>query len=57
MKVFYKKALPYFEKARELKPDDIKLWAANLQNVYSNLGMKDKANEMDQLLQQVANQK
>lgn len=57
MKVFYKNALPYFEKARELRPDDIKLWAANLQNVYSNLGMKDKANEMDQLLQQAANQK
>ncbi len=57
MKVFYKNALPYFEKAQELKPDEPKMWAANLQNVYSNLGMKEQAKEMEDLVNQIANEK
>ena len=36
-------------------PDNPKRWASPLQQVYSNLGEKDKAKEMDALLEQ-ANQ-
>lgn len=47
---YYRNALPYFEKTRELEPDNAKLWAQALKNVYYNLQMKDKEKEMDELL-------
>lgn len=47
---YYRKALPYLEKTRELLPDDVKLWGHNLKNVYYNLQMKDKEKEIDELL-------
>lgn len=50
MREYYKKALPYFEKARMLAPDRIKEWGPNLQNVYSNLEMKDKVEEIKALM-------
>ncbi len=51
MKVFYEQAKPYYERVRELIPDQPRKWAAALQQIYSNLGMKQQADEMDALLQ------
>lgn len=47
IKVYYEKALPYFEKVRELAPDQPRLWASALQQIYTNLQQPDKAKEMD----------
>lgn len=44
---FYRKALPYFEKFRELCPDKPRVWANNLRNIYYNLNEKEKEKEMD----------
>lgn len=55
MRAFYEKARPYYEKVRELIPDQPRKWAAALQQIYSNLGMKAQADEMDAILQ-AANQ-
>lgn len=49
-KVFFQKALPYFEKAVELNPDDTQYLVA-LRGIYYNLGMNDKYNEIDQRIQ------
>ncbi|MBQ0019187.1 MAG: hypothetical protein KBT39_01535 [Bacteroidales bacterium] len=46
VKSYLRKALPYFEKARELKPDDPSRWAFELKTIYNNLGMKDKAKSL-----------
>ena len=35
---------------RSLKPDEIKLWGPGLSMTYANLGLKDKANEVDALI-------
>lgn len=51
-KEYYKKALPYFEKTRELVPDQPKIWALSLKNVYYNLEMKDKEKQIDEVLSQ-----
>ncbi len=51
VKGYYEKAKPYLEHLRELTPDEPKRWASALQMVYSSLGMKDKAKEMDDLLE------
>lgn len=51
VKGYYEKALPYIEKVRELHPDAPKEWASALQQIYSNLGQKEKAKEMDTLLE------
>lgn len=48
---FYEKALPHMEKIRELHPDSPKEWASALQQIYSNLDQKEKAKEMDALLE------
>ena len=55
VRAIYQGALGYLEHLRELMPDNPKRWASPLQQVYSNLGEKDKAKEMDALLEQ-ANQ-
>ena len=47
---YYENARPYLERLRELTPDKAKLWAPSLQMVYNSLGEKDKAKEMDELL-------
>ncbi len=52
MREYYKKALPYFEKAREISPDRVREWGPSLQNVYTNLEMKDKAAEVEALLKE-----
>lgn len=49
-KEFYKKALPHCEKARELLPDNKRVWAYHLFVIYTNLENKSKAAEMKALL-------
>ena len=43
-------AIPYFEKARELAPDEPQKWAYELKQCYSVTGQAAKAAEMDKLL-------
>lgn len=43
---FFRKALPFFEKARELKPDE-KDFLMGLRGIYYNLNMSDKFDEID----------
>lgn len=52
MRDFYKKALPYFEEARELgkTSEQAKFWANNLENVYANLGMKKMQDVMNKVI-------
>ena len=37
IKKYYEQALPYMERVKELKPEDPKLWASALQQIYTNL--------------------
>lgn len=53
---YYQKALPYAEKVRELIPDQPKRWANALSMIYSNLGNKAKADEVDEILRLANNQ-
>lgn len=48
---YYKEALPYFEKLRELAPDKKELWLSGLSNCYYNLNMQDKLKEIENLAQ------
>ncbi|MDO4195532.1 MAG: hypothetical protein Q4D33_05190 [Prevotellaceae bacterium] len=50
MRVIYKRALPYLEKYREMRPDDVDVWGKPLYNIYLNLNMGDKFEEIDILL-------
>ena len=50
VKSYYEKAKAPLEHLRELTPNEPKRWASALQMVYSSLQMKDKAKEMDDLL-------
>ena len=50
VKDFYRKGLTYFEKTRELVPDQPQVWGLSLKNVYYNLEMKDKEKEIDEVL-------
>ncbi|MDO4715211.1 MAG: hypothetical protein Q4A44_02895 [Bacteroidales bacterium] len=43
-------ALPYAEKARANAPDEPKIWANILRNLYYELGQNDKGKEMTELL-------
>lgn len=46
VKVYLRKAAPYFEKVRELKPDNPDRWASELKVIYQNLGEKAKLAEL-----------
>ncbi len=46
----YKKSLPYMEKFRSLCPDEKDKWGAALYNIYFNLNMGKKFEEIDRLL-------
>lgn len=46
----YKKALPYYEKARELKPEEKNLWLQGLYRIYYNLNMGDQFKEIEALM-------
>ena len=50
IKKYYEQALPYMERAHELVPEQPKVWAAALQQIYTNLQNKAKADEMDAIL-------
>jgi tetratricopeptide (TPR) repeat protein len=50
IKEMYKKALPYYEKARSLRPDNKDLWAQGLYRVYYNLNMATEFDEIEKLL-------
>ena len=50
VKSYYINAQKCMERVRELAPTEAKRWDSPLQMVYSALGMKDKAKEMDDLL-------
>ncbi len=47
VKVLYREAISYFEICREKAPEQSDLWAGPLQNIYKNLGEKEKASELD----------
>ena len=49
LKTFYEKAKPYYEKARELKPDQKDLWLNGLYRVYYNLQMGPEFEEIEVL--------
>lgn len=49
---YFEKALPLMEKVREMAPERSRLWASALEQIYSNLGQKAKAQEMEQILRQ-----
>ena len=49
VKKLYEQARPYYEKARELKPDQKDLWAPGLYRVYYNLNMGPEFEEIEKL--------
>lgn len=46
----YKRALPYLSKYRQLMPDEKKVWALPLYNIYLNLNMGNEFEEIEKLL-------
>ena len=50
LEALYKRALPYYEKARELAPDDKTLWLNGLYTCYYRLNMTEKAAEIEKLM-------
>lgn len=50
IKGYYEKALPHMEKVRALAPAKPNEWAYTLQMIYSNLGMKDKLAEVEEII-------
>lgn len=47
---YYRKALPYLERYRSLRPDDISRWSLPLYTIYLNLNMGEKFDEIDKLM-------
>jgi len=50
IKKFYQAAKPYYEKARELKPDQKDLWLQGLYRVYYNLNMGPEFEEIEKMM-------
>lgn len=50
LKSFYEQAKPYYEKARELKPDQKDLWLNGLYRVYYNLQMGPEYEEIEKMM-------
>ena len=50
IKKFYEEARPYYEKARELKPDQRDLWLQGLYRVYYNLNLGTEFEEIERLM-------
>ncbi len=50
LKSFYEQARPYYEKARQLKPDQKDLWLNGLYRVYYNLQMGPEYEEIEKLM-------
>lgn len=51
IKKLYEEARPYYEKARQLKPDQQDLWLQGLYRVYYNLNMGTEFEEIEKLMQ------
>lgn len=49
VKSYLRKALPYFERARDLRPEEPERWASELKVIYNNLNMKDKAKALPEI--------
>ena len=49
-KEFYKEAMPYVEKLRELEPQSVSKWGLLLQQIYYKLNMAKELKEIDKLL-------
>ena len=49
VKSYLRKALPYFERARDLRPEEPERWASELKVIYNNLNMKDKAKSLPEI--------
>lgn len=52
---YFKKALPLYEKLRELQPDKPERWGMGLSNCYYNLKMDAKLKEVEQVLEKLNN--
>ena len=50
IKKFYEEAKPYYEKARDLKPDQKDLWAPGLYRIYYNLNMGPEFDEIEKIM-------
>lgn len=50
VKKFYEDAKPYYEKARDLEPDQKDLWLQGLYRVYYNLNMGPEFEEIDKMM-------
>jgi hypothetical protein len=50
IKKFYEEARPYYEKARDLKPDQKDLWIQGLYRIYYNLNLGKEFEEIDKLM-------
>ena len=50
IKKFYEAAKPYYEKARELKPDQKDLWLQGLYRIYYNLNMGPEFEEIEKMM-------
>lgn len=50
IKKFYEEARPYYEKTRELKPDQQDLWIQGLYRVYYNLNMGTEFEEIEKMM-------
>lgn len=50
IKGFYQDAKPFYEKARELKPDQKDLWAQGLYRIYYNLNMGEEFEEIEKVM-------
>lgn len=55
IKKYYEQALVYMERAQMLKPEEPKIWASALQQIYTNLQNKEKAEEMDAIMSSMNN--
>jgi tetratricopeptide (TPR) repeat protein len=50
LKSYYENALPYYEKARQLKPNEPTFWLNGLHRVYYNLSMGEQFDEIDAMI-------
>lgn len=51
LKKYYEEARPYYEKTRELRPDNKDLWLQGLYRIYYNLNMGPEFEEMEKMMQ------
>ncbi len=51
IKAYYESARPYYEKARDLKPDNKELWMNGLYTIYYNLGLEAEFKEIEKLME------